>query len=52
MTGIFKPRENAHDNLRQLSQFRTRSIITVFKGIESISYLGPLIWWQVPLKKK
>ena len=40
---IFKLRENAHYNLRYISQLLVDPIHSVFNGSESASYLGPKI---------
>ena len=49
---IFKLRENAHYNLRYISQLLVDPIHSVFNGSESASYLGPKIWEQVSFEIK
>ena len=49
---IFKLRENAHYNLRHISQLLVDPIHSLFNGSESASYLGPKIWEQVPFEIK
>ena len=39
---------NSKYNLRKNPTFLTRNVKSVFSGTETISYLGPKIWEQVP----
>ena len=47
MKEIFQLR-NSKYNLRKNPTFETRDVKSVFYGNETISYLGPKIWEQVP----
>ena len=48
MNEIFQFQTQNHHNLRNNSTFRIPSFNTIFQGKESVSYLGPKIWSQVP----
>ena len=52
MNEIFQLRENTHYNLGHASQFLVDPIHSVFNGNESVSYLGPKIWEQIPFEIK
>ena len=51
MNGIFVKRNNAY-NLRKPSEFVRPKVHSVFRGKESISYLGPQIWDMTPVEMK
>ena len=44
---IFTQRINNYYNLRNINYFETPFLITVYIGIETISYFGPKIWDNV-----
>ena len=48
MNRVFKLNSDIPYNLRQISQFSTSSVKSVYHGTESISYLGPQIWDILP----
>ena len=48
MNEVFQFQIQNHHNLGNNSTFRIPSFNTIFKGKESVSYLGPKIWSQVP----
>ena len=48
MNEVFQFQIQNHRNLRNNSTFRIPSFNTIFEGKESVSYLGPKIWSQVP----
>ena len=48
MIEVFQFQIQNHSNLRKNFTFRISSFNTIFKGEESVSYLGPKIWSQVP----
>ena len=48
MIEVFQFQIQNHGNLRKNFTFRISSFNTIFKGEESVSYLGPKIWSQVP----
>ena len=48
MNEVFQFPIQNHYNLRNNFTFRIPTFNTIFKGKESISYLGPKIWSQVP----
>ena len=52
MNEVFQFQIQNHRSLRNTSSFRIPSFNTIFKGKESVSYLGPKIWSQVPDKIK
>ena len=52
MKTIFELNDNSRPNLRNTSQFKTRRIKTTHFGTESLSFLGPKIWDQVPQELK
>ena len=43
--GMFQLREKSHYNLHYTSEF---IIPLIYHGSESVSYLGPKIWEQIP----
>ena len=49
---IFKLRGEQTYNLRKLSQFYRPKVNSVYNGIESVSFLGPIIWDLVPNELK
>ena len=53
-SNIFNTRPTLNYNLRQVPEFRTPQVNSVYNGTESISFLGPKIWDMVPqsLKEK
>ena len=51
MNDIFKLTVNKH-NLRKLSRFYRPKVNSVYNGTESLSFLGPIIWDQVPNELK
>ena len=48
MNEVFQFQIQNHHNLRKNFPFRIPSFNTIFKGKESVSYLDPKIWSQVP----
>ena len=48
MNDAFQIRNNTHYNLRYALPFLTEPIHSVFNGSESVLYLGPKIWEQIP----
>ena len=52
MNDIFKLRDEQTFKLRKLSQFCRLKINSVYKGTESVSFLGPIIWDLVPNELK
>ena len=48
MNEVFQFQIQNHRNLRNNSTFRIPLFNTIFKGKESVSYLGPKMWSQVP----
>ena len=52
MNEVFQFQTQNHHNLRNNSTFRISSFNTIFQGKESVFYLGPKIWSQVPDKIK
>ena len=48
MNEVFKQRSNSLYNLRHTSQSFVNPIHSVYNGTESVSYLGPKIWKQIP----
>ena len=48
---IFVPKISLH-NLRRNNTFKRRQVLSVHKGTESLSFLGPKIWDLVPLEIK
>ena len=51
MRDIFQLKESTY-SLRHTSTFQTGNVRTVFNGTETISYLGPKIWEQLPNELK
>ena len=49
---VLKLRYTPCYNLRHSSQFSTDPIHSVYRGTESVSYLGPKIWEQIPAEIK
>ena len=49
---VFKLREETHYHLRHTTQFLVNPILSVFNGCESVSYLSPKIWEQIPIEIK
>ena len=47
MNNIFKLRGEETYNLRKLSQFYRPKVNSVLNGTERVSFLGPIIWYQV-----
>ena len=47
VTNLFEKNENTRD-LRKNSYFKSRKINSIFNGKQSLSFLGPKIWDQVP----
>ena len=47
-SNIFNSRPPSNYNLRQNAEFRTPQVNSVYNGTESISFLGPKIWYMVP----
>ena len=52
MTELFEQRNEHHYNLRNNVHFITPQIRTVYRGSESISFLGPKIWNILPDRLK
>ena len=52
MRKVFKLRDTPCYNLRRVSQFSTDLIHSLYNGTESVSYLGPTIWEQIPAEIK
>ena len=52
MSEVFKFRDAPCYNLRHTLQFPTDPIHSVYKGTESVSYLEPNIWEQIPAEIK
>ena len=52
MNNIFKLKVENSYNLRQVSEFSRPMAKMVYRGTESISYLGPKIWDILPEKLK
>ena len=48
MNEVFQCQIENHNNLRNNSTFRISTLNTIFKGKESVSYLGPKIRRQMP----
>ena len=49
---IFTQRINYHYNLRHINHFKTPFVTVVYNDTESVSYLGPKIWNNVPEEYK
>ena len=52
MNDIFKLRGEQTYNLRKLSQFYRPKVNSVYKGIKSVTFLGPKMWDLVPNELK
>ena len=52
MNNIFKLRGEQTYSLRKLSQFYRSKVNSVYNGIESVSFLGLIIWDLVPNELK
>ena len=52
MNEVFKLREETHYHLRHTTQFLVNPIHSVINGSESVSYLGPKTWEQIPTEIK
>ena len=52
ITGLFKPREEQHYNLRSNAEFTILIIETVYHGSESILFAGPKILSTLPDRLK
>ena len=52
MKNIIKLKAENSYNLRQVSEFSRPMVKMVYRGTESISYLGPKIWDILPEKLK
>ena len=50
MDNVFKLRTENRYSLRQISEFSRPIVKTVYRGTESLSYLGPKIWDILPEK--
>ena len=48
MHEIFKLKHQSHYNLRHNSLFSRPLVESVYKGTESLSFLGPNIWYILP----
>ena len=48
MHEIFKLKHQSHYNLRYNSLFSRPLVKSVYKGTESLSFLGPNIWYILP----
>lgn len=52
MNDVFKMRDETYYHLRYTTQFLGDPIHSVFNGSESVSYLDPKIWQQIPTEIK
>ena len=52
MNDVFKMRDETYYHLRYTTQFLGDPIRSVFNGSESVSYLDPKIWQQIPTEIK
>ena len=52
MSEFFRLRNTPCYNLRQILQFSTDPIHSVYNGIEAASYFMPKIWEQIPAETK